>query len=71
MTEKTQPASAPAAPVAPPAAKIKVQVVQQPVLQDGIYYLKGQSLEVTAERAAELGEQVRPVPEPEKEKATK
>lgn len=43
------------------APKIKVRVVQQAVLEGGKYFLKGQVLEVTEDRAKRLGKFVEPV----------
>jgi len=42
----------------PPPIKSPFTVVQQPVLEGGIYYLKNQTVLLTAERAKSLGDQV-------------
>jgi len=53
-------ASAPESAGAELPQKIKVFVVQQAVKQDGKVFLKNQVLEVTPERAAALGDFVKP-----------
>jgi hypothetical protein len=56
---------------APVVAKIKVVVVQQAVTEGKKKYLKNQVLEVTPERAASLGNFVKPWVDPKIEKAKK
>jgi hypothetical protein len=67
------PPSIPVAAVAPAAASVPAPVlverivVQQPVLEGGRYYLKGQTIRITAARAAALGDfvAVKPAPAPQ------
>ena len=41
-----------------PKTKVKVRVVKQPLNEDGITYVKGDTFDIDADRAAELGELV-------------